>query len=509
MLTHDVSVERTTECATAVIRANTTWTELPTLWRVLLDPVWAFLRATPGLRTDGHNVMLYRHNVPDVELAVEVGVQDRAVRTSGPRRPIDPARDRGRDDARAHDGGHQRSARGGACGSMHLAPRTLGSDRALVIQIGGDAVPDSKRIGTEGQNDILFRRLVESVQEYAIFLLDPDGHVMTWNPGAERIKGYEAAEIIGQHFGRFYPAGTSKEKLDGELRYAVEHGHFEEENWRIRKDGTAFWANVVITPLYQDQQLVGYIKVTRDLTERLRHEQERAELAANEARARAEVAARDSFLSIAAHELKTPLTSAKAAVQLLERSFRLRTDLDATQARSLHLVVEQIEKLARLVSRLLETVQIQGQRFALFKERTDVAELVRSAVSRLEGPAEQVIALTAPMSLMADVDPLRVEQVLTNLVGNAMKFSPKGEPISVVLEEHPSELRLIVSDRGPGVPEGLRDHLFERFFQANPDRSGMGLGLFITKEIVDRHGGSISVDFPRGGGSRFTVSLPT
>lgn len=384
---------------------------------------------------------------------------------------------------------------------------TLGSGR-WIVQIGDDAVLESLRTGTEGQNDALFRRLIESVHEYAIFLLDPEGRVMTWNPGAERIKGYKAREIIGQHFGRFYPAGTSREKLDGELRYAVEHGQFEEENWRIRKDGSTFWANVVITPLYEDKKLIGYIKVTRDLTERLHHEQERRELAAREASARAEVAARDSFLSIAAHELKTPLTSAKAAVQLLKRSFRLRTDLDATQARSLQLVDEQIEKLARLVGRLLETVQIQGERFALFKERTDVAEVVRSAVSRLEGPAEQVITLTAPMSLIAEVDPLRIEQVLTNLVGNAMKFSPKDKPISVVLEEHPSELRLIVSDGGPGVPEGTRDHLFERFFQANPDRSGMGLGLFITKEIVDRHGGTISVDFPPTGGSRFTVTLP-
>jgi PAS domain S-box-containing protein len=366
----------------------------------------------------------------------------------------------------------------------------------------------SPRTGTEGQNDALFRRLIESVHEYAIFLLDPDGRVMTWNPGAERIKGYKAGEIIGQYFGRFYPAGTPRAKLDGELRYAVEHGQFEEEGWRIRKDGSTFWANVVITPLYEGQDLIGYIKVTRDLTERVRHEQERAELAANEAAARAEVAARDSFLSVAAHELKTPLTSAKAAVQLLKRSFRKRSDLDATQARSLQLVDEQTEKLARLVSRLLETVQIQGQRFALFKERTDVAELVGSAVSRLEAPSGDVIALTAPTSLFADIDPLRFEQVLTNLVGNAIKFSPPGEPVSVVLEERPSQFRLIVSDRGPGVPEGLRDRLFERFFQANPDRSGMGLGLFITKEIVDRHGGSITADFPSSGGSRFTVSLP-
>lgn len=368
---------------------------------------------------------------------------------------------------------------------------------------------NSERTETADREDALFRRLVESVHEYAIFLLDPDGRVLTWNPGAERIKGYTAKEIIGQHFSRFYPAGTPRERLDDELRQAVEQGQFEEENWRIRKDGTPFWANVVITPLYDDGKLVGYTKVTRDLTERLHHEQERTELAANEARARAEVVARDAFLSVAAHELKTPMTSAKAAVQLLKRSFRSRTDLDATQARSLQLVDEQIEKLARLVSRLLETVQIQGERFAVFRERTDVAELVRSSVSRLDGPAGQIVSLTAPMSLIAEIDPLRLEQVLTNLVSNAIKFSPPAEPISVVLEGHRSELRLIVADRGPGVPADLRGHLFERFFQANPDRSGMGLGLFITKEIVDRHGGSISVDFPASGGARFTVSLPT
>jgi PAS domain S-box-containing protein len=386
-----------------------------------------------------------------------------------------------------------------------LAPARIGRWN---VETGGDGVQESPRTAIEDQDDALFRRLVESVREYAIFLLDPEGRVLTWNPGAERIKGYRAAEIIGQHFSRFYPAGTPKERLDDELRHAVEHGQFEEENWRIRKDGSRFWANVVITPLYDDGKLIGYTKVTRDLTERLQHEQERAELAANEARARAEVVARDAFLSVAAHELKTPLTSAKAAVQFVKRSFRLRTDLDATQARSLQLVDEQIDKLARLVSRLLETVQIQSERFALFKERTEVAELVRSTVNRLEGPSGQVVSLTTPISLFADIDPVRFEQVLTNLVSNAIKFGPGGEPVVVVLERNSSELRLTVSDRGPGVPEKLRSHLFERFFQANPDRSGMGLGLFITKEIVDLHGGSISAEFPAGGGTRFTVSLP-
>jgi len=372
----------------------------------------------------------------------------------------------------------------------------------------GHKKTEPRRARIDVTDDALFRRLIESVQEYAIFLLDPSGHVLTWNPGAQRIKGYSAKEIIGQHFGRFYPEGTTREKLDGELTTAVSAGQFEEENWRVRKDGTTFWANVVITPLYEADELVGFIKVTRDLTDRLRHEQERAEFVANEARARAEVAARDSFLSVAAHELKTPMTTTRAAAQLLKRSFRPRGDLDPTQTRALQLVDEQIDKLSQLVTRLLETVQIQNARFAVIKERADVAALVRSQIDRFEVQSGQTITLKAPEALVANVDPLRFEQVLTNLLSNALKFGPAGEAVMVTLEREGWHMRLSVFDRGPGVPEDRRARLFERFFQANPDRSGMGLGLFITKEIVDAHGGTITAEFPAGGGTLFTVTLP-
>lgn len=360
------------------------------------------------------------------------------------------------------------------------------------------------------ESDTLFRLLVQSVREYAIFLLDPGGHVRTWNPGAERIKGYRASEIIGQHFGRFYPAGTSREKLDWELEYAIEHGHFEEEGWRIRKDGTRFWANVVITPLFDPSgEVLGFAKVTRDLTDRMRHEQEREELIANEARAKAETAARDAFLSVAAHELKTPITTTKAAVQLLQRSFRQRQEaLDPAQTRSLALLDEQMEKLSLLVGRLLETVRIQSGRLTLEKESADLTVLVGSILDRMRHSAQQEIVLRAPPSLAADVDTLRFEQVVVNLVSNALKFGPPDQPVVVTLEHRAPLATLAVFDRGPGVPTSERHRLFERFFQANPSRSGMGLGLFIAKEIVEAHGGTISVDFPEGGGTRFTVTIP-
>ena len=357
------------------------------------------------------------------------------------------------------------------------------------------------------RDDALFRRLVESVHEYAIFALDRQGHVVTWNPGAQLIKGYEASEIIGQHFSRFYPDGTSREKLDAELRTAVEDGHFEEEGWRVRKDGSRFWANVVITPIYSDDEVTGFTKVTRDLTGRLRHEQERAEFIAKEARARAEVSARDAFLSVAAHELKTPMTSARAAVQMLIRAFRGRSDLEPAQVRYLELVNEQVDKLGKLVDRLLETVQIQNGRLTLLKERTDVADLVRKVVAQIVRPADQMISVTGPSSLFANVDPLRFEQVVTNLLTNAMKFG-LGRPISVSIEQDAAAFRLGVRDHGSGIPEHRRTQVFERFFQVNPDRSGMGLGLFISKEIIESHGGSIDFACPADGGTQFTVTLP-
>src|SRR5215207_836461 len=147
--------------------------------------------------------------------------------------------------------------------------------------------------GPGGQTD-LFRLLVESVRDYAIFLLDPQGHIRSWNPGAERIKGYSASEIIGKHLSIFYPATDIRRgKPDYELRVAIEEGRYEEEGWRVRSDGTRFWASVVITALRgPDDAVVGFAKVTRDLTERKQAEEERARLLELErdARGRAETA---------------------------------------------------------------------------------------------------------------------------------------------------------------------------------------------------------------------------
>ena len=349
-----------------------------------------------------------------------------------------------------------------------------------------------------------FRLLVETVKDYAIFLLDPKGNVISWNAGAERIKGYTADEIIGRHFSAFYPAHVaSSGKPDNELRIAASTGRYEEEGWRIRKDGSRFWASVVITALHDPNgELVGFAKVTRDLTEQKKAEEERTALAA----ASEAIRLRDEFISIAAHELRTPMTSAKIAAQLLRRSFR-SDEATAAQRNALEALDRQVSRLGHLVAQLLDTVRIEAGVVRPERLETDLVELVREEIDQWRALNEREIVLSAPTTVVARVDPLRITQVLTNLIENATKYGGDGI-IEVGISRTPQTAIVTVRDHGPGIDPKDRARLFERFYQANPGRSGMGLGLFITRQIVELHGGRIYAEFPDDGGTRFVVSLP-
>jgi PAS domain S-box-containing protein len=376
--------------------------------------------------------------------------------------------------------------------------------------------------GSTAERDALFRLLVESVRDYAIFALDPRGIVTTWNAGAERLKGYPAAEIVGRGFERFYTAEDRARGRPGHLlRAAAAEGSVEDEGWRVRKDGSRFWASVVITALRDATgALVGFGKVTRDLTERKRADEERVQLLVLEqaARVRAEAAeatleARNQFLSVAAHELKTPLTSLRAAAQLLLRRLDLGAGPDPQSLRrGLRVVDEQLERLARLVDQLLDVVGLEAGRLVPARARTDLAALVARAVELAQARAGgHALRVTAPGPVWADVDPGRLEQVLANLLDNAIKYSPGGGPIDVELTEPgPGTVRLAVRDRGLGIPPEHRARLFERFYQAHAGnhRSGLGLGLHLSREIVEQHGGEIRAEFPPDGGTRFVVTLP-
>lgn len=351
-----------------------------------------------------------------------------------------------------------------------------------------------------------FRLLVDSVRDYEICTLDPRGTVLTWNGGAERLKGYTADEIVGRSFRLFYtPEDLAAGKCDLELDVAAREGRFEDEGWRLRKDGSRFWANVVITRLENPLgELLGFAKVTRDLTDKRAAEEERIRLAhSNEA-----LRLRDEFLSIASHELRTPLTALKLQVQSLLHE---RDKVDPRFATKLERIDRATLRITQLVETLLDVSRIATGRLALQRAPVDLSAVVGEVVERHEARTQAAkVAVTLHMSSGAifDGDRLRIDQVVANLLDNAIKYG-EGTPIDLTVRAEADAAVLTVEDRGPGVPEEKRDRIFDRFERAaSHNHGGLGLGLYVSREIVEAHGGTISVDARPGGGASFMVRLP-
>jgi PAS domain S-box-containing protein len=233
--------------------------------------------------------------------------------------------------------------------------------------------------------------------------------------------------------------------------------------------------------------------------------------------ARAAVSLRDEFLSIAAHELKTPMTSLRGYAQLLAREVGRGQVFEPERARRAAQTIQvQSDKLARLVSQLLDVSRLQSGRLAIERTPTDVSDFLREIVENARTQLkEHALVASLPSELWASIDPLRIEQVVTNLIDNAIKYSPEGGQIDVVLECDSSgnALRIVVRDHGVGVPPAHRAHIFDRFYQAHAggpltSMAGMGLGLYISRQIVELHDGTIEAEFPEDGGTRFVVTLP-
>jgi PAS domain S-box-containing protein len=354
-----------------------------------------------------------------------------------------------------------------------------------------------------------FRRLVESVKDYAIFILDPAGHVATWNAGAERIKGYAAGEIIGSHFSRFYPEEDVRSgKCEMELEVAAREGRFEDEGWRVRKDGTWFWANVVISAIRDDEaRLVGFSKVTRDLTERKRSEEERgARLAAEEANR-----AKDEFLAMLGHELRNPLAPIVTALQLI----KLRANEKSMRE---HQIIErQVAQMTRLVDDLLDVSRIARGKLELKREPIDIRDTLAKAIEiaspAFERKAQHFEVKTPGHPLVLDGDRARLVQVFANLLNNAAKYTERGGHIFVLVRQLKREILVEVRDDGTGIDPALLPRIFELFVQGTQDAAraegGLGLGLTLVKQIVQLHGGEVEArSNGRGLGSSFTVRLP-
>jgi PAS domain S-box-containing protein len=523
-----------------------------------------------------------------------------------------------------------------------------------------------------------FRFLVDSVKDYAIFRLDPEGRVSTWNVGAERIKGYHAEEIIGKHFSIFYPPEDVKAgKPETNLRAAAEEGRIENEGWRVRKDGSQFWASAVTTALRdREGRLRGFAKVTRDLTDRKRREEaqgfldratvvlassldvsetlrrvarlavpdladcclvdlvderghlvqaaaahvdpqkeeiarrlgrdvppepvlehgaqyvfrtgkselqpkaddpkwaaqllgiehpallrelgilsyicvpirfrgkaqgvinllraepprrfssgdlavaeelaRRAGLAIDNAwlfrEAQEAIQARDEFLQIASHELKTPLTPLQLQLETLARALDKTGSQNQRLCSKVEMATRQTERLSRLVERLLDVTRISRGRLELDLEEFDLCEMVREVVERFQGEAQNAsseITVHANARMVGRWDRLRLDQVLSNLLSNALKYGA-GKPVEVEVSEHDRMVRLSITDHGIGIEPDALGRIFDRFERAASLRhyGGLGLGLFIARQIAEAHGGTVVAQSQPGRGSCFTVILP-
>ena len=232
--------------------------------------------------------------------------------------------------------------------------------------------------------------------------------------------------------------------------------------------------------------------------------------------AQSAIGLRDDFFSVASHELKTPVAALLAYTQLMLRRSERQGGLTREQIdEALDEVHWQSDRIARLVAQLLDTSRLDAGRLAVDPETTDIAALVRTALyaARASSP-RHTIAVQAPQSCWAVVDPVRFEQVITNLVDNAIKYSPDGGPVDIELTcPDQGSLQLSVRDHGIGIPPEHRPHVFERFYQAHAGQhfagvAGMGLGLYISRRIVEMHGGTIQIDAPADDGTRVTVTLP-
>jgi PAS domain S-box-containing protein len=404
--------------------------------------------------------------------------------------------------------------------SLAISVLVLGGLISLLLETLHRAQRRSTRMAQELRvTNQRFHLLVDSAKDYGIFMLDPKGYISTWSAGAKHIIGYSAREIIGQHFSRFYlEEDIAAGKPEMELRVATATGRFEEEGWRLRRDGSRFWASVVLSAVHdEDGELYGFSKILRDMTERKRaEERERLLIRSETARAEAESAnrAKDQFLSIISHELRTPLNAILGWATLLRQE-----QLDeATTARALETIERSSRVQSRLVADLLDISRMLAGKLSIDLRPTNPATVIGAVLDRVKPDIEAKhldlqVFKEEDKEIAVAGDAVRLEQVLTNLLGNAIKFTPEGGRIVVRLAKTPAAVEMSVQDSGSGIDPEVLPHIFERFRQADSSETrrhgGLGLGLAIAQYLVEAHNGTITAESRgEGQGATFTVCLP-
>lgn len=356
-----------------------------------------------------------------------------------------------------------------------------------------------------------FRLLVDGVADYALYMLDPTGIITSWNIGGERIKGYAPDEILGQHFSRFY---TETDRANGKparaLGIAREKGRYEEEGWRVRKDGTFFWASVVLDPIYEDGALVGFAKITRDITER-RNTQLKLEAMQKQLAESQKFDALGQLTGGVAHDFNNLLMIISGSLHMLKRG----PGDEAKLQRAISAIETATKRGAALTNQLLTFARRQS----VNPQAIDFADRIAAIREVLDAGVGSSVRLT--FDIDRDVWPIKtdvseLETALLNLVINARDAMPDGGTVTigahnVTLDEAPVAgdfVAIDVTDTGLGIPSDVLDKVFEPFFTTKPIGKGTGLGLSQVHGFAHQAGGTVRVASELGKGTTFTILLP-
>jgi PAS domain S-box-containing protein len=359
----------------------------------------------------------------------------------------------------------------------------------------------------EGRFDLL----VADVREYAIFLVEPGGHLLCWNPGAERIFGYRSDEIIGQHFSRFFsPEDVRNGQPEHELKTATAAGRAQSVRQQVRKDGTQFWCRVTVTPLFdKDKQVLSFARVVHDLTDSQEQEarKKQAEDLAEAGRSREE------FMALLAHELRNPLSPILNALNILRQ---MKTD-DPIIHQAGNIIERQVGQMVRLVDDLLDVTRITKGKLRLTQEPVELRGAMNRAAETarplLDARKHEFSLLLSTEPIWVDADPARLEQIAVNLLNNAAKYTDPGGFVWMTVGREGADAVVRVRDSGVGIPAAMLPHIFDLFTQVDGSLSrshgGLGIGLALVRTLVEMHGGRVQAHSAGlGKGSEFTVKLP-
>ena len=376
------------------------------------------------------------------------------------------------------------------------------------------------------RSEDLFQLIIENVRDYAIFAMDVSGRTVSWNPGVKRILGYAEEEFVGRHVSDIFTAeDIARGEVEKEMRTATAEGYAEDLKCHLRRDGSRFWATGLLMPLKDRRgNLTGFAKILRDNTRQKKLENEREEILAREREARQQAEelseshaqaeqAKDQFLALLAHELRNPLTAVQGWVKLLRNGL-----LDEGQTtKALAIIEANAATQNRIIEDVFDVARISSGNLHLNQLPMSLSEAINRAAESVRPAAESKnISLETRLDTETAIikgDPDRIQQVVTNILSNSVKFTPEGGSVKLILKSFDSNAQIVIEDNGQGISKELFPRLFDLYAQATSDstrgKTGLGLGLPLVHKLVEQHGGWVTAESAgEGFGASFTVNLP-